>query len=55
MIITLTQAQWEHLKGIVRQGARAESTLSKPIEIRNEHVAIEILEDEVKITLPDSS
>lgn len=53
MEIELTIAQWQYLQKIVVQGKRAESTLSKPIEVANENVSIEIEAEIVKITLPD--
>jgi len=53
MVITLTLAQWQYLKKIVVQGKAAEGTLSRPIEITNASVKIEIEADAVTITLPD--
>jgi len=53
MQITLTANQWQHLKKIVTQGKRSENALSKPVEISNADVSIEIKNDEVKIVLPD--
>ncbi len=53
MKIVLTTAQWQALKKIVTQGKRAENSLTRPIEITNEIVGIEIETDAVTITLPD--
>ena len=53
MEIVLTIAQWQYLKKIVAQGKRAETTLSKPVEVTNAKVGIEVETDAVTITLPD--
>ncbi len=53
MEIILTIEQWEHLKKIVTQGRRSENMLSRPIEISNVNISIEIKADGVKIILPN--
>jgi len=54
MLITLTRAQWESMMPLVKMGERAEERLGLPIDLDNGDQHIEILEDEVKITLKDS-
>lgn len=54
MEINLTAAQWAYLKKVVVQGKRLEMTLSKPLEITNADVKLDIdAAGDVKITLPD--
>lgn len=53
MRIILNMNQWRHLKKIVTQGKAAERILSKPVEVTNNDVAIEIKDEEVTIILPD--
>lgn len=53
MKIILTLTQWQYLKKIVAQGRRSENALSRPIEISNADVSIEIDTDNVTITLPE--
>jgi len=49
--VTLTPAEWEILKDLVRMAERGESRLGIPLEITNGDQAIELTTDEVKITL----
>lgn len=53
MLITLTHEQWEAMMPLVKMGERAEERLGLPIDLDNGDQSIEILADEVKITLLD--